>query len=115
VNAKYLIKLFSCKQLKDGGYSARALQEDAGYNAKQLKELGFPATKLRVGPMWFDSYKGEFVRGAWFSAKELKEAGFSPVELKEARISAKKMKDTGFFREELEWVFTSWHLSKVFA
>jgi intracellular multiplication protein IcmE len=72
-----LVNNCSCKGLKEAGYTAKELKELGGYTAKQLRICGYSACAMKA---------------AGFTAAELKSAGYSDGELKGA----------GFFDEEIK-------------
>ena len=60
---------------------------DAGYSAKEVKELNEPPSQ---------------VKEAGYTLREMKDAGYLPKEMRSAGFSAKELKDSGYLLAELK-------------
>ena len=99
--------VFSIKEMKEGGMSARRLR-DGGYDIDALKAGGFDAAALKQEGFGADELKSSF------SAQDLRKARFSPSELRGA-FPVAELKGAGFKLRELNGAFTLPELSVDFS
>ena len=97
-----LKKVFSAKELKEGGYGAEYLKINLKYSVKELKDAGFTVRDLKKEGFklkdYYDVFDLKELNEGGYSLRDFKNENYDLSELQEAfSASVKDFKDAGFY------------------
>ena len=97
-----LKKVFSAKELKEGGYGAEYLKIYLKYSVKELKDAGFTVRDLKKEGFklkdYYDVFDLKELNEGGYSLRDFKNENYDLSELQEAfSASVKDFKDAGFY------------------